>query len=86
MGEGIIVRKVRIELEAGKSKEAIEIEYNFKTAVIKSSNGTVKTFNLDYFWDRKAYLASGRILFHDVMDFLELKPEPIFPKEVDEGC
>jgi len=81
-----VVRKVKIELEAGKSKETIEIEYDFKNARIQSSNGTVKTFNLDYYWDRKAYLASGRILFYDVMDFLKLEPESMFPKEVSEDC
>ena len=86
MGEEINVRKVRIELEAGKSKEAIAIEYNFKIAKIQSSNGTVKTFNLDYFWDRRAYYNVGRILFDDILNFLQLGGIEIESKGVDKDC
>ena len=86
MSEERIVRKVKVELEAGKSKETIEIEFDYRTAKIMSSSGSVKTFDLNYFWDQRAYRAVGRILFNDVLNFLDLGRIEEESRVGDEDC
>ena len=86
MSGEIPVRTVKIEIACGKKVETITIEFDFKTAKITSSNGSTKTFNLEYFWDQRAYKAVGRILFDDILDFLELGRIEEESRAGDEDC
>ena len=80
------IRTVKIEIGSGKDAETITIEFNPKNARITSSNGSAKTFNLEYYWERKAYATIVKILIQDIREFLGINDLVGIEEGGEEGC